>query len=383
MTLGPILGFRVRVHLGWALLVLLIVATVAPWLSSPTAAAGLSVPEGVVVGLVVAALLFVSVLAHELAHAIVARRRGMRVVEISMGALAGSTSTDLEARNPATEALVAAAGPLLSGLIGAICLGIGLLIPQEQGGIAIGSVRWVLLITGVGNLLLAVVSLVPAFPMDGGRLVRAIAWAVIHDQVRATRVTSLLGRLIGYVAIFGGFLLAIGGSTTRVVAGLWVVVIGWFLTRAARASYNRVRLEQLTEGMKVSDALVRDVQVVGPNLTLDTLMQQYEQGGTVAVYPVTEDGGLVGAVELSRVAKVPRGKLATTRVTDVMRRAETMITFNEPDPLMAAVERFEQTGADAFPVVDGEDPRRLLGLVTRDSVLRLMRSRAARLQGAR
>jgi CBS domain-containing protein len=279
------------------------------------------------------------------------------------------------------EASIALAGPVINALIGAIVLVPALLLPAE-GELPARALRWTALLIGADNLLLAALSLVPAMPLDGGRVDRAFLWGVTRDQVRATRLTSYIGRLLAYALMFGGFVLAIGGSTDQILAGLWLVLIGWYLSRSARGSYNRVRLEQLVEGMSIGDALERNVAVVGPNLTLDTLIQQHERDGSVRVYPVTVDGDLVGTVDLGRVSRIPRRKWSTTRVTDVMRRAESMITFTEPQPLMAAVAGFEQTGADAFPVVDEADPTRLLGLVTRENTLRLMRSRARLLEGA-
>ena len=133
--------------------------------------------------------------------------------------------------------------------------------------------------------------------------------------------------------------------------------------------------------MRIADALERDVAVVSPGLTLDTLVEQHELRGDTTLYPVTVDGELVGAIDIEQVARVPSKDRASTRVIDVMRRGTQLVTFTEPQPLIDAVARFEQTGADAFAVVDGGDPQRLLGIVTRDGVIRLMRSRAARRPG--
>jgi Zn-dependent protease/CBS domain-containing protein len=378
MSIGRWLGVEVRVHPGWLLVVALVVVSLAPWLSSQ-GALGLPSEAAVAVSLLVAAALFLSVLAHELAHALTARRMGVRVPEIWLTVLGGTTWTTSDPRSARVEGLIAASGPVVSAILGAVVLLPALLLPAD-GELWMRGLRWTILLIGAGNLLLAGLSLVPALPLDGGRAVRALLWGVLGDQVRATRYTSAIGRLIAYGLMFAGFIFAIGGSASQILAGLWLVLIGWYLSRSSRGSYNRVRLEQLVEGMSIGDALERNVAVVGPGLTLDTLIQQHEREGSVRVYPVTVDGGLVGTVDLGRVARIPRRKWPTTRVTDVMRRAESMITFTEPQPLMAAVAGFEQTGADAFPVVDPDDPRRLLGLVTRENTLRLMRSRARRLE---
>jgi Zn-dependent protease len=378
MTIGRVLDLEIRVHPSWALILVLVVISVVPWLTG-AGPAQLSTPAALVVSGALAAALFASVVAHELAHALVARRRGERITELTLIVLGGTSAatTATGSRAPLTEGLVAVAGPLLSIALGSLLLGLAWLMPGD-GGEWQRALDWTLLLLGLANLLLAALHLIPSFPMDGGRLVRAVAWGLTGDLVRATRVASVVGRGFAYLLVFAGFLIAIGGTSTQILAGLWLVLIGWSLNRAARSSYNQVRLEQLVEGMRVSDALQRDVAVVGPGLTLDTLVEQHKLNRNVGMYPVTVDGDLVGAVDLGQVSRVPRRKWPTTRVIDVMRRADRLITFTEPEPLMAAVARFEQTGADAFPVVDPDDPRRLLGLVTRDDVIRLMRSRAAR-----
>jgi Zn-dependent protease/CBS domain-containing protein len=380
MSIGRWFGVPVRVHPGWMVVTILIVISLTPWLSSQDAA-GLSTAVGLIVALAVSALLFVSALGHELAHALTARRLGVDVPEIRLTVFGGTTFTAPDPSTPRIEGLIAFAGPLFSIVLGLANVGLSLLIPTDAQGPML-ALRWAGVLAGLGNLLLAALSLVPAYPMDGGVVTRAILWAITGDQVKATRWTSFIGRLLAYGLMFGGFLLAIGGSTGQVVAGLWLVLIGWFLSRSARGSYNKARLEQLVDGMRIADALDRNPAVVGPNLTLDTLIQQHERDGSVDLYPVTQDGDLLGAVELGRVARIPRRNWATTRVGDVMRRVEQLVTFTEPQPLMAAVASFEQTGADAFTVVDPDDPTRLLGLVTRDNTLRLMRSRAARLDAA-
>jgi Zn-dependent protease/CBS domain-containing protein len=380
VSIGRWFGVPVRVHPGWILVTILIVISLSPWLSSPDAA-GLSTAAGVIVALAVSALLFVSALGHELAHAVTARRLGVDVPEIRLTVFGGTTFTTPDPSTPRIEGLIALAGPLFSIVLGLVIVGLSLLLPADSQGV-VHAFRWVGVLAGLGNLLLAALSLAPAYPMDGGVLTRAILWGVTRDQVKATRWTSLVGRLLAYGLMFGGFLLAIGGTTSQVVAGLWLVIIGWFLSRSARGSYNRARLEQLVDGMSIADALDRNPAVVGPNLTLDTLIQQHERDGSVGLYPVTQDGDLLGAVELGKVARIPRRSWPTTRVGDVMRRVESLVTFTEPQPLMAAVASFEQTGADAFPVVAADDPTHLLGLVTRENTLRLMRSRAARLEAA-
>lgn len=373
MILGSVFGIRVRVHPSWLIIFGLLVASLVSWVQAP-GPYQLSAGPSLVVAIVVALLFFASVIAHELAHALVARRRGLEVSEISLFVLGGAAGTRSEPDSAASEGLIAAAGPLVSIVTGGIFLGVSELLTGEGGdGIRIG--YWMAWWLGVSNLLFAAFNLIPGFPMDGGRILRAISWAITRDFVQATRISSAVGRGFAYVLIFGGFLLALQGGLS---AGLWLVLVGWFLNRAAKGSYNQTRLEQLVEGMHVSDAVQRDGPVVRPSLTLDTLIGQHELGDDAAVYPVSVDGELVGAVDVVRASRLPRKRWSTTRVTDVMTSGDQLITFTEQQPLMDVVARFEETGADAFPVVDAADPRRLLGMVTRVGVLNVMRSRDAR-----
>lgn len=171
-----------------------------------------------------------------------------------------------------------------------------------------------------------------------------------------------------------GFFIAINGS---VVEGVWLAFIGWFLNQAAEASYRRVAIEKLVEGIRVQDVMDRDVPVVSPNLTLDTLVDQHLLTGQASLYPVTMDGDmLMGTVEIGQVSRVPRADWPNMRVTDIMTRGDALQTITEPEALWDAVTRFEESSLPAIAVVDVETRRHLLGLVTRDGVFRALRNRA-------
>jgi CBS domain-containing protein len=201
-----------------------------------------------------------------------------------------------------------------------------------------------------------------------------LLWAGTKDFVRATRIATLVGRAFAYVLIGIGLVVALRGGD--IVGGLWLSFIGWFLSNAAEASYRRVALEKLIEGVRVHDVMERNVQQVSPNLTLDTLVDQHLLSGQAMFYPVVLDDVLVGTVDIGQVSRIPRANWPLTRVTDVMTRGPAMVTVSEPDTLWQAVTRFEETGTPAIPVVDAADPRRLLGLLTRDGVFRALRARA-------
>jgi len=362
---------RIRLHPSWFVIFALVVFSLAT-VGSPAGDRPLSQAARWVLAAVVASLFFASVVAHELSHALVARRRGLEVKEITLFIFGGAATLEQETPNPRTEALVAAAGPAASLVVGGSFLAVWLGLRGSDAEVVstiAASAFWL----GVSNVLLAAFNLVPGFPMDGGRLLRAALWAVTGNFVRATRIATLVGRGFAYLIIAGGFLRAISGE---VLDGLWLIFIGWFLNQAAEASYKRVAVEKLVEGIRVQDVMERTMPVVGPNLTLDTLVDQHLLTGQASYYPVVHDGELVGSVEVSQVSRVPRSDWPNTRVTDVMTRGTGLRTLSEGEPLWQAVTQFEESSATAIPVVGGETGRRLLGLVTRDGVFRALRARA-------
>jgi Zn-dependent protease/predicted transcriptional regulator len=371
LLVARIFGVRIHVHASWFIIFALVVAYLLN-VGSPDR--GNDLPDGLnlVRAVIVALVFFGSVLGHELAHALVARRYGLTVSDITLFIFGGAANLEQESPNARTEALIAGAGPVSSLVFSAGFFALAAVLreaPGELAGIVGGAAAWLARI----NLLLALFNLIPGFPMDGGRLLRAAVWGVTRDFVRATRIATLIGRGLAYVIIALGFVIAING---QLVDGLWLAFIGWFLNQAAEASYRRVAVEKLVEGVRVGDVMERDISVVNPNLTLDTLVDQHLLGGHSSLYPVTQDGLLVGTIDLGQIRRTPRADWTTTRVTDVMTRGEGLQTITEPEPLWEAITRFDQGGAPAIPVVDPETRRQLLGLLTRDSVFRALRARS-------
>ena len=199
--------------------------------------------------------------------------------------------------------------------------------------------------------------------------------------VLAGRRVNLVVRSAGYLAIFGGFLVVLQGS---VIAGLWLVFLGWLVTRAARATYNVGRLSFLLDGLAVRDALDPDPPSIAPTLILETLVaEDSRQTGGSGVYPVRQGTDVLGIVDVLDADEVDRGAWGTTPVRAVMRGLDQLTTVPPDEPLLDTVARFEKTRREAFAVVDATEPGRLLGLVTRERVHALMRSRAARADRAR
>lgn len=372
IRLGRVFGIEVRMHPSWVLIFVLITIQLTV-VGAPTGEIELPPVLRASLAAIVAAVFFASVLAHELAHALVARRFGVPVEEILLFVFGGAARLDQEAPDPRAEVVITAVGPLMNLAIGVVALAPWLVL-QSSGGDLVGALGTVAFWVGASNLFLAGVNLLPAFPLDGGRLLRAIAWAVTGDFVRATRVASMIGRAMGWALIATGILVA---GLDDVVVGLWIVLVGWFLSQAAEGGYRRVAVEHLVQGLSVGDVMLHDYPVVSQNLTLDTLAQQTALEGGSAYYPVIQEGSLAGAVDLTAIRRVPRARWTTTRVVDVMKKLEALVTVTERDSLWDAVLRLEASRADGLPVVDPDDPRRLVGIVTRDSVFRTLRLRRA------
>jgi Zn-dependent protease/CBS domain-containing protein len=369
--LVTIAGIRIIVHPSWFIIFGLVVASLA---SVGALAAGGHLPTVPrwIVAFLVALLFFVSVLVHEMAHALVARARGLNVSQVTLFLFGGAAALDEQPPTAATEALVAGAGPLSSALLGVLFMAGTVAFANVSGAlgeICLWTCRWL----GFSNLVLAAFNLIPGFPMDGGRLLRAGVWAFTRDFVKATRVASLVGRVVGQLVIIGGLWFALEGD---LINGIWLVLIGWFLNRAAAYSLRQVIVERLVEGVVVRDVMESNVPVVSQYLTLDTLADQtslHERSGFFAVIVGDE---LVGTIDINQIKRVPRNRWATTRVAEVMRQGDKILSLTEPQPILDAVSRFEESGAAALPVVSVDGRHRLLGMITRESLLTALQARA-------
>jgi len=363
-------GLELRIGAGWLLSYLFIAASLVLWYAMPDVPA---LPPAAVFFAIVAvpALLLPAVVAHELAHALVARRRGAVVHIVDLRLMGVPAHSDVAGRAPATEALVAVAGPAVSGVLGVIALGVGLVV--ERAGTEAGSLAaWTCICLAAGNLLLAAVSMYPGAPMDGGQLVHAIARSTTRDPATAARRTAVVGVAAGWLVMIVGLAVAL---TVDATAGLWLALMGWFLGRASRLARAQDQLIRLTAGLDVRDALLQEVAVVSPGLTLDTLMAQNQLTSGPDVYPVKQGDTLLGVIDLRDVRALPAKRRMELRVTDRMRPVASLRSVREDQDLWDAVALLEQGRLGALLVVDHLDPAHLLGLVTRASVTRLLRSR--------
>ena len=371
MTLRPvggvpvarIFGLEIRIHLVWVL-ILAVIAVVA------STEAGTLHPEWNsetrwIIGLLAAFAFLGSVLVHELAHGLAARRLGLPAGPITLLFFGGGSSVDQAAGNARDEAWIAAAGPLTSLVIGVALAGSALLAESNPP-------LWVqgAFLFGVLNLTLAVLHLVPAYPLDGGRILRALVWAYTGDERRGSKAAVLVGRATGYVLIGFGLAVSLLGDPLNSVL---LVVSGWFLGSAARGLDRRAAVEDLLEGLRVDEVMERDTPSVAPQLTLDTFAGQYIDRPDASSLAVMRGDSLLGLIGVSELRRIARRRWPTTRAEQVMVAAPALPVLAPELPMRNGLEELRRTGLDGLPVSRGAE---LLGILTRRSVVAAIQRRA-------
>jgi len=368
--IATVLGLDVRVNLGWVV-VLAIIGYLA-YSTLDLVQPPLDWISVWVLSIIVTLGFFLTSAAHDLAHALVARRRGVPVTGISVSFFGGASPLDPPAENPRTDLAIALAGPAASLVIGLVlgAVTLGLNVVATDGSALELVVATLAVIAGL-NLLVGAVNLVPAYPLDGGRIVRALAWRRTGRIDSGWRAAAISGRVAGYVVIGAGVLLMAAGPFTN---GAMTALSGWFLVLSSRSINDRIRVNRLIGGLQVKDAMEPSTVSVGPNLTVDTFAGQLLDGETdMTAVPVVSDGDVVGLLGTRQLRRLQRRLWATTRVGDVMAKPPRLVFLSALDSLEGAVERLYRAGLDGLPVVeDGA----LVGVLTRNSVGKIVHERS-------
>jgi Zn-dependent protease/CBS domain-containing protein len=358
---GRIAGIEVRIDSSWVVIALLI--TYSMYLRLSVLYPELSGGGAVALAIVSAVLFFGSVLIHELAHALVAQARGIRVQDITLFLFGGATRARVESRGPGDEFLIALVGPLTSGLLAAlfgIVAGLGGDVLSRPLAGTLGYLAWV-------NLVLAGFNLVPGFPLDGGRLLRSAIWKATGSLARATQIASLAGQAVGWLLVAAGVASLLGGN---LAGGIWFAFIGWFLVQAARSSYQELQLQQLLGGVEAEDVMAGDLVRIPPELSLQEAVEDYFLRYDHGAFPVDEQGRTIGLLTLRGVRRVPREQWPTRRVRDHMVPLSDQV-LAAPDARMDRVlDKLQDGGAGRVLVVqDGE----VVGIITPSDLTRWLR----------
>jgi Zn-dependent protease/predicted transcriptional regulator len=344
-------GIPIAVHASWLAVYGLITWTLAVGYF-PRAMPGIEPLAAWIYGLVGALLLFVSVLLHELAHSVVAMAYGLGVRGITLHVFGGVSELDDEPKTARAELVVAAVGPLTSFAIAALLWG------TRESGIAqvgpAGAIAGYLVTVNVG---IALFNLIPGFPLDGGRVLRASLWRWTGSVVRATYLASRVGIAIafGLIAI-GAFQTLAGG----VVSGVWIALIGLFLQHAANTAYAQTAITHTLGTLAVRDVMTRDVLAVDGEQTIAQVVEAL-WARHVSTVPVLADGTLVGVLSVGSLQTIDRERWTTTRVRDVMRPIERAYTAHPDDPLPSALRQATRNGLGRIAVLDRD---RLVGYLS-------------------
>ena len=368
IKLGRIFGVEIGLHYSWLIIALLIAFSLAGHFGAAHPDWG----RGVIwsMAITTALLFFAAIVAHELSHALVARRRGLPVRSITLFALGGVAQLEKEPEDAKTEFLVSIVGPIASAAIGFICLMLAWALGWTMMPEATTPLMAMLVWLGYINIGLAIFNLLPGFPMDGGRVLRALIWWYTGSAQRATRAASVTGQVFGFAFIIFGIYRFFGGAG---FSGLWMAFIGWFLFNAAKAVYAQQELTERLRGVRVGDLMARDCTMVDGNDNLQTFVHDYLLHTGRRCFLIAEQGEVTGLITPNEVKGIPKARWPYTTVFDVMRPLEQLRTVTPETAVSEALEIIGRDGINQLPALANG---RLEGMISRDQILRYLLIRA-------
>ncbi len=362
ITLFKLFGFEIRIDLSWLIIALLISWTLAKDMF-PRYYGGLPVSTYWLMGISGALGLFASIVFHELSHSLVARMFGIQMKGITLFIFGGVAEMTEEPPSPKAEFFMAVAGPLSS-----IVLGLGLFVVRFIGdGFGwprpiLGVISYLALI----NLILAGFNLLPAFPLDGGRVLRSVLWGM-KDNIRwATRIASSLGSAFGIALILWGALSVLMGNF---IGGIWWVFIGMFMRGASQMSYQQLVTRRSLEGEKVRRFMVSNPVTVSPSLSVEDLVEDYIYKFHFKMFPVVDDDKLLGCVNVNQVKNIPKDERQNRDVGQLARSCSKENTIGPDEDAMIALSLMNSTKASRLMVVEGD---RLLGVISLKDMLEFL-----------
>jgi len=363
ISLGRIGGVEVRINWSWLVIFALIVWTLADGVF-PSTNPGLSGNTHLAMAIVAALLFVVSILLHELGHAWEARREGLEVDGITLWLFGGVSQFKGGFPNAGAEFRIAIAGPLVSLVLGVVFVLIAIAgLPSAVDGVA----AWL----GYINLALLVFNLIPALPLDGGRVLRAALWQSKGDLGWATRVGTDIGRVFGYLFIGLGLAMFIFQGS---FSGAWLAFIGWFLLQAATAEARYIATEAALHGLRVRDLMVRDPVTVDGDLTVGQFMDEVARSRRFTTYPVVDGGRPIGLLAFGSVAALPRSEWDSRRVREAMLPLERVPLLTEDETAIDALTALSSPTSNRGLVVENEHLAGLLSITDLTRALELRRS---------
>lgn len=361
VRLFRIFGFSVRVNISWAFLAILIALSLARGFF-PALYAGW--PEATYWWMAAAGIVgvFFSIVIHELSHSIAARAFGMEMKGITLFLFGGIAEMEREPPSPKAEFIMAIAGPAISFVLAILFF---LSAAAIEGGGDPSPTSAVIEYLGWLNVVLAVFNLVPAFPLDGGRALRAGLWAMRNDLHWATKWASNIGAVFGLILIFGGILMALTGGF---VQGLWWFLIGMFIRAAAISAYQELEARRVMRGVTAGD-LMQAVKSVSPDLTIDDLVENNIYEFQQTIFPVCEDGTLIGVVGVRQLRDIPRSERTMRRVRDIMVPVDNSAFIAPEQDAIDAIRALQSRDGDSLIVARDKRP---VGVISQNDIMKLL-----------
>jgi Zn-dependent protease/predicted transcriptional regulator len=368
IKLGRVFGIELGLHFSWIVIAVLITFSLAEQFNhtNPEWGAVTVWATAVITGILFFACLF----AHELSHAFVARLRGLPIRKITLFFLGGVAQIEKEASDPKTEFWMGIAGPIMSAVVGLICLALAYAAGWHSGVSPQAPITAVLLWLGYINLMLAAFNMIPGFPLDGGRVLRAIIWWINRNEVRATRIAATVGQIVATLFIVWGIWRFFTGAG---LGGLWLGFIGWFLLQASGASTMQVEASAVLRKLRVSDLMTRDCEQVNGNLDLQTFVSDYMLRTGRRCFIVMQDGHMAGMITPNEVRQVDRPLWPSTTIASAMRPLDSIHSVGPDTPASDALDIMTREDVNQVPVVSNGW---FQGVVSRGNILRVLQTAA-------
>jgi Zn-dependent protease/CBS domain-containing protein len=361
IPIGKIFGIPIRLHYSWFLIFALVTWALAGSYF-PSAYPAWSLPTRIIAGIITSLLFFGSVLAHELMHSVVSQRQGIPVRSITLFIFGGVSQITEEPKQPKDEFRMAIAGPLTSLVIGGILFGI-YFAWRNIDTVTVQFITAIAFWLGYINLALGVFNLIPGFPLDGGRVFRALLWWRSGNLRSATKISSNIGRVVGLLFIFGGFWFIFTGYW---INGIWLALIGWFLESAATGSYRQLMLRDILKGHIASEVMSRDCSVVNPNTTINQLVHENILTSGRRCFPVASNGRVMGLITLHNIKAVPRDLWNVKTVGETMTPFDNLKRVRPDEELSSVLRILTENNINQVPVVQDNS---IVGMIGRDNLI--------------
>lgn len=368
LRLGRIAGIEIGIHYSWIFIAVLITLSLGAHFAevNPQWTIGVIWSAAIITGL----LFFVSIVVHELGHALVASARGLPVRSITLFALGGVASIEKDAADARTEFWMGIAGPLTSVGIGAICTGLAWVLGWGMNVTPADPPMAVLVWLGYINIMLAAFNMIPGFPLDGGRVLRAAVWGVTGNADRATRIAARIGEGVALLFIMFGVWQFFSGAG---IGGLWIALIGWFLLDAAGAAYLHVDTLATLKGLRVRDIMADDCLRIPARTPLQIFADDYVLRTGQRCFAVEKDGQIEGLITAADLKQIDRDHWTQVTVGAVMRPLNRLHTVTPDTTVVDALQAMGREDLNQLPVVSNG---RMEGMLSRSRIVQVLQTRA-------